>query len=1277
MIQNEATYHHFAPDAEHPIRQTLTAASVANMALPVPWVDPADTDTAVLFLASGEARHITGAALLVDASHLVKYAPSLSVLRRTMTRRVRGGPSEDAGVLRGASVSTARRGALGGSSNEAGANHRAGIAALVAVHGLLGERVPWLRSAATPVLLRMEADLHVDDVVVDLADGTRAFVQAKLNASDKAFKDSADQWCRAVASGECRPGDELLYIVTRSTPALDRMAEALTLHQSGASPTLASSRQLDRLRSLATDAGLDHADTDRLLAAARVRALDARDGGPDEAFGAACLNAAVVTAGHGRAAFRAMKAAARVQAEQRTASDPQQWRGWLLDAHLPLVADASGALAARLEAMDREVATYRERWAAERDVLPLADLGQGLKSMTVPGAAKALRAVTPAKDQNRGRDTLVNVVRRQGRLFLVGPPGSGKTVASHLLAAHWAGHAHAPVPLWLPLRELVPLLPPAGPYRLDPADLVRAAIGTARPLLVEALVSHVRQGNALLLLDALDEVHDRQDAVVEAVAHVLHELPAELDVVVTSRHSSAAAAAHLRLPVHELLPPEELTDTLDHLLETLAERFTDAQGRRDWIADRARRVEHSRRAERALWRVPLLATLMVLLIAERPAAALPGSRAQLLTEVIDASVRRWEMRRGSPPTMPDTDAYLTAEILIDCFDDIAHVVAAAGTASWHDAHQAVGTRLRKHWGKPPGVATAIARHTLEYWDAAAGVFITNTPQGTLTARTRLFAEIGDARWAVRDTRTLPSWMEAALANPERREAARLAANLSPQAADSLIESALAAGDETLLDLVHAALTDGTSFDSGALHRYREAQLARLPHVPDHYPTSPGVDFDLSAGLSPRAELAGKIAEEDLEPDQARQLIEFALGLGPKQHAVITALCIQRQATQHSGSPTSDELDIIEAGLVAAASADSQADEYIVGADPLVRFAIEHLLPPRPHVLPHVKKAARLTTLDTYEWVETELSKLGHAGPFAEWGASNARGALRQLAEMSKSLRRVFDDLATLDVSPVQLAPAQRWHLDDAAAFIAALNLRRQSAAHILAAVGPHAELTRALLRHAAAANNIDRALLAAQLRSLRDENPQHPNWGLLYCAATRTPSLTFTHDTVDSELTFATLATGNNWLIELGLKLAGNAHTWPQGLAERLLHVLPDLDAFARLSTAGLLTYRRPDLALPRTDAVVRAGASRMRALKLAKERRHSEARDILRDPDLLVRTYAAARLRDASPDDLAVLKEALAVPPDRWTCMECEAPFPSAAERCPEGHHRPVPALA
>ena len=35
--------------------------------LPVPWVEPVDISNAVLFLASGDARYITGVPLLVDA----------------------------------------------------------------------------------------------------------------------------------------------------------------------------------------------------------------------------------------------------------------------------------------------------------------------------------------------------------------------------------------------------------------------------------------------------------------------------------------------------------------------------------------------------------------------------------------------------------------------------------------------------------------------------------------------------------------------------------------------------------------------------------------------------------------------------------------------------------------------------------------------------------------------------------------------------------------------------------------------------------------------------------------------------------------------------------------------------------------------------------------------------------------------------------------------------------------------------------------------------------
>ena len=41
-------------------------------ALPIPWVDPVDISNALLFLASDEARYITGVPLPVDAGGVTK-----------------------------------------------------------------------------------------------------------------------------------------------------------------------------------------------------------------------------------------------------------------------------------------------------------------------------------------------------------------------------------------------------------------------------------------------------------------------------------------------------------------------------------------------------------------------------------------------------------------------------------------------------------------------------------------------------------------------------------------------------------------------------------------------------------------------------------------------------------------------------------------------------------------------------------------------------------------------------------------------------------------------------------------------------------------------------------------------------------------------------------------------------------------------------------------------------------------------------------------------------
>ncbi|CQD17580.1 carveol dehydrogenase [Mycobacterium lentiflavum] len=72
MIMNEATYRIFLPDDPHPTRDKFAVPAGEMNALPVPWIETGDVSNAVLFLASDEARYITGISLPVDAGAVAK-----------------------------------------------------------------------------------------------------------------------------------------------------------------------------------------------------------------------------------------------------------------------------------------------------------------------------------------------------------------------------------------------------------------------------------------------------------------------------------------------------------------------------------------------------------------------------------------------------------------------------------------------------------------------------------------------------------------------------------------------------------------------------------------------------------------------------------------------------------------------------------------------------------------------------------------------------------------------------------------------------------------------------------------------------------------------------------------------------------------------------------------------------------------------------------------------------------------------------------------------------
>lgn len=72
MFMNEGTMKLFRPDLENPGPDDLAVAAQFMHTLPIGWVEPVDISNAVLFLASDEARYITGLPVTVDAGSMLK-----------------------------------------------------------------------------------------------------------------------------------------------------------------------------------------------------------------------------------------------------------------------------------------------------------------------------------------------------------------------------------------------------------------------------------------------------------------------------------------------------------------------------------------------------------------------------------------------------------------------------------------------------------------------------------------------------------------------------------------------------------------------------------------------------------------------------------------------------------------------------------------------------------------------------------------------------------------------------------------------------------------------------------------------------------------------------------------------------------------------------------------------------------------------------------------------------------------------------------------------------
>lgn len=72
MLLSDANYKLFRPDLENPTLEDAIPAFTSLNLIPVPWLEPSDISNALLWLASDDARYVTGVSVPVDAGGFVR-----------------------------------------------------------------------------------------------------------------------------------------------------------------------------------------------------------------------------------------------------------------------------------------------------------------------------------------------------------------------------------------------------------------------------------------------------------------------------------------------------------------------------------------------------------------------------------------------------------------------------------------------------------------------------------------------------------------------------------------------------------------------------------------------------------------------------------------------------------------------------------------------------------------------------------------------------------------------------------------------------------------------------------------------------------------------------------------------------------------------------------------------------------------------------------------------------------------------------------------------------
>jgi hypothetical protein len=584
-------------------------------------------------------------------------------------------------------------GSRGGQANEGGSLHRSGVAAYLAAHGLTGrgvEAAGYPESGPAPVAISFETSDAVDDLRCELSDGTALLLQAKRTCgADKNLASTVGQWARQVP--DLPPGDRIGLVTAHPQGQVKTLSAALARRRRSHSGLFSTAelQALDAVRER-LPSGTSAAAGEAVLDVALVMTVAVEtEQDPDFRYAAALLEGTVVPAGSGSAAIRVLQRAFQQQAAAGTGSGVDEWLQVLADAGLEVFADAEGPDEPRRRAGLDAVARYRRQLAERDGWLEFSLLADDLPPMRYGSLADTFR-IAVAEEAGSPRDArLLDTARRWPRMLLAGLPGMGKSTALEQLAARWAANPEAPVPILVPLLEVVRRQPRRGSDITLDLLLETAALtvpAAERVPLRGVLRDAVARGEAVLLLDGLDECRELRGVVADGLAAIAAELPGDTGVLLTTRDSGLAASGKLGFPLARLTEPSALGAAAGQLLQHAAQHRVPEPERDRWVEQRERWLTEIRKDHGDLWRIPLLAMLFTLLAAGRDPHRLPGSRAQLLTEVVHDSVARWELARPTATPGGQADS-VRPEMLTDGFAEIGHAIADTGSCAPGDTRR--------------------------------------------------------------------------------------------------------------------------------------------------------------------------------------------------------------------------------------------------------------------------------------------------------------------------------------------------------------------------------------------------------------------------------------------------------------------------------------------------------------------------------------------------------------------------------------------------------------